>query len=232
VPRRRSGSRSFSVRPPAAYVLAWVRLKFMKRKTPGFSLIELMIVIVIISVLAAVAVPIYARYIRKSRTSEAVSNLGTIAMFEETYYSEADSYITAGPNPVNVPNPSLPTGRLPFNGTITGWNLLGRVIPDGQQLYFQYEARAGQFDAVGSPNTSNYLVKNTDPAKPGGNDCNNTTNLTALSLGIPTNPSSSWFYITAVGDQKGGSGSRGQKFCSLFIKVIDRSDISVQNDID
>jgi type IV pilus assembly protein PilE len=204
----------------------------MKRRTLGFSLIELMVVIVIISVLAAVAVPIYARYIRKSRTSEAVSNLGTIAMFEETYYSEADSYITAGPNPVSVPNPSAPGGRLPFNSGVSGWNLLGRVIPDGQKLFFQYETRAGQFNAAGAAITGTYLVAHTATAIPGGTGCNNTTDLTAVSLAIPQNPSSSWFYVTAVGDQKGGSGSRGQGFCSLFIKVIDRSDISIQNDID
>lgn len=204
----------------------------MKRTTFGFSLVELMIVIVIISVLAAVAVPIYARYVRKSRTSEAVSNLGTIAMFQETYYSEADSYITTGPNPVNVPNPSYPNGRQPFSAAVTGWNFLGRVIPDGQQLYFQYEARAGKFDASANPVVTVNLVNYSDAVEPGRDQCNNWPAMSASTLHIPPTANSSWFYVTAVGDQKGGSGARGQGFCSLFVKVIDRSDISIQNDID
>lgn len=198
----------------------------------AFSLVELLTAVTIIAILGAIAAPLYSRYIRSSKTSEAIGNLGTIAMFEETYFSENSSYVSAVPNPTgNIPGPSDTGGRKYFSASATGWSLLGRIIPDNTPLIFQYEIRAGQFDsALGSvTGGSGNLVSYTSTASP-GTGCNPAlSSLSAQALSIPQVASSNWFYATAVGNQKANGSSA---ICSLFVKVIDRVDIYKSNPIE
>ncbi|NQV14289.1 prepilin-type N-terminal cleavage/methylation domain-containing protein [bacterium] len=67
------------------------------RKNSGFSLVELMIVIVIIGVLAAVAVPIYNNNVTKAKMSEADAALGSIRTQLRVYYGENGDYPTVSP---------------------------------------------------------------------------------------------------------------------------------------
>jgi prepilin-type N-terminal cleavage/methylation domain-containing protein len=61
----------------------------------GFTLIELMIVVVIISLLAALAVPRFTRASGKAKKSEAKTILKQIYQLERAYYLEHDRYIGA-----------------------------------------------------------------------------------------------------------------------------------------
>lgn len=69
------------------------------RSSKGFSLIELMIVVAIIAILAAIAIPSFLRFQMKSKTSEATANLGAIRTCEESYKAENDTYFDQGPAP-------------------------------------------------------------------------------------------------------------------------------------
>jgi type IV pilus assembly protein PilA len=62
------------------------------RKQEGFTLIELMIVVAIIGILAAIAIPNFLRYQAKSRQSEAKTNLGAIFVAQTAYFSENNRY--------------------------------------------------------------------------------------------------------------------------------------------
>ncbi len=66
----------------------------MLRNKKGFTLIELMIVVAIIGILAAIAIPNFLSYQCKSKQSEAKTNLGAIANSEESYNAEFSKYVT------------------------------------------------------------------------------------------------------------------------------------------
>ena len=73
--------------------------RFMKKihrksgkKSKGFTLIELMIVVAIIGILAAIAIPNFLRFQAKSKQSEAKTNLGAIGTTAEAYRAEYDTY--------------------------------------------------------------------------------------------------------------------------------------------
>ena len=66
------------------------------RRSRGFTLIELMIVVSIVTVLAMIAIPSYNSQIRKSRRSEAKSALLDLAAREERFMSTNGAYTADG----------------------------------------------------------------------------------------------------------------------------------------
>ena len=63
-----------------------------KKNKKGFTLIELMIVVAIVGILAAIAIPNFMRYQAKSKQSEAKVNLRSIYTTQNTYFGEYDTY--------------------------------------------------------------------------------------------------------------------------------------------
>src|SRR5512141_792537 len=62
------------------------------RSKKGFTLIELMIVVAIIGILAAIAIPNFLRFQAKSKQSEAKTNLGGIFTAQTAYLGEHNRY--------------------------------------------------------------------------------------------------------------------------------------------
>lgn len=67
----------------------------MRRNQRGFTLVELMIVVIIVGILAAVAIPMYQGATERAKASEAVAALGTIRGAMRVYYAEHGTYVNA-----------------------------------------------------------------------------------------------------------------------------------------
>jgi prepilin-type N-terminal cleavage/methylation domain len=87
-------------------------------RTKGFTLIELMIVVVIIGILATIAYPSYQRYVQDSRRSDARANLLQLAQFMERYYTANGRYVDAAGDP-----PDLPFTEAPRDGNTKFYDL-------------------------------------------------------------------------------------------------------------
>jgi prepilin-type N-terminal cleavage/methylation domain-containing protein len=71
-----------------------------KKFSPGFTIVELLIVVAIIGILAAVAVPAYYNHILRSRQADAYHNLLDLKAAQEMYismYAEGNTIKYAGP---------------------------------------------------------------------------------------------------------------------------------------
>ncbi|SVC71612.1 uncharacterized protein METZ01_LOCUS324466 [marine metagenome] len=64
----------------------------MSRYTKGVTLVELMIVIVIVGILAALALPNYRQYVAKAKRNEAKAALMQIATLQERFYLQNNTY--------------------------------------------------------------------------------------------------------------------------------------------
>jgi prepilin-type N-terminal cleavage/methylation domain-containing protein len=74
------------------------------RNKKAFTLIEILVVVVIIGILAAIALPQYQKAVERARLSEAISNLKTLAQAEEVYYLQYGEYTAIENLDVRVPN--------------------------------------------------------------------------------------------------------------------------------
>ncbi len=107
--------------------------------TSGFTLIELMIVVAIIAILAAIALPAYQNYVLQSHRTAAVDALQELASREATYYSANNAYtnslVTLGysADPMPVPtNGGAPYYMMSVASLINDFSL--QAVPNGMQV--------------------------------------------------------------------------------------------------
>ncbi|MES1207039.1 MAG: prepilin-type N-terminal cleavage/methylation domain-containing protein [Pseudomonadota bacterium] len=173
----------------------------MRSSRAGFTLVELMIVVVIIAILAALGTVGFRRWIARARTTEAVAMLAEMNSKEQTYRMEFGTFLplradgnTASPSPDEAaaafypisPNAaSFESVRTPVSvannaAWPAGWKAIG-VSPRDTVLYCTYLTNAGA------------AAEAVPPGAPYG---------TALVAGV----AAPWFYGLAACNMNGPSG--------------------------
>lgn len=92
------------------------------KKTLGFTLIELMIVVAVIAILASIAYPSYRDSVRKARRVDAKSALTDIAQMQETFFARNGTYTD-----------DMTNLHDDFNNAT--WNDVPITAPDNEQYY-------------------------------------------------------------------------------------------------
>jgi len=104
----------------------------------GFTLIELMIVVALVGLLAAMAIPNFIRYQARTRRSEAFSNLAELARSQKAYQAERNDFVDSGtsyPVPTLYNERTLGPYKMPWDAdSANAYRNLGWE-PEGQVFY-------------------------------------------------------------------------------------------------
>ncbi|MCP4503285.1 MAG: prepilin-type N-terminal cleavage/methylation domain-containing protein [Deltaproteobacteria bacterium] len=106
----------------------------IRKAVKGFTLIELMIVVAIIGILAAIAIPNFVKFQCRAKQSEAKTNLKALFTANESYRAEHDKYF----GQASCGNSGACTGDLGF-------------APKGDKIRYNYAttgATSSDFDAT------------------------------------------------------------------------------------
>jgi type IV pilus assembly protein PilA len=118
-------------------------MRTLHTRKGGFTLIELMIVVAIIGILAAIAIPNFLQFQLRSKTGEAKTNLAAIRTAEEGYFAEFGSYVDAAATPAAA---GSTTKQVWAGGGIADFDTLG-WSPEGE-VFYQYQVTAAATGAV------------------------------------------------------------------------------------
>ncbi|MES9845957.1 MAG: type IV pilin protein [Candidatus Sedimenticola sp. 6PFRAG5] len=151
-----------------------------KSNSRGFTLIELMIVVVIIGILTSIGYPIYQDYVYKARRADAKAVLLEAAQYMERYYTENLSY--------NPPLPAVAPSLSDRNGDGVDDDDRLDAAPKGED-----PANNNHFYdvAIVGPTATTYTLTATPRGNQVNDDCGTMT-IDNTGATTPVNPDHCW----------------------------------------
>jgi prepilin-type N-terminal cleavage/methylation domain-containing protein len=165
------------------------------RGREGFTLVELMVVVALIGVLSAIAIPSFLSYQARSRRSEAFVNLSAIARVQKTFQATRGTYHdSVAPFPDFVPYGGLGSHKMTWDAASE--NAFGELgwAPEGR-VFYSYESNVccesglcftatayGDVNANGSPSAVMYV----EPERSGSGAVVNECPALLFGFGTPT----------------------------------------------
>ena len=128
-------------------------MRKLHTRNGGFTLIELMIVVAIIGILAAIAIPNFLRFQLRSRVGEGKTNIAAIRTAEEAYNAEYATYVGAAAAPGGV----LSGDKQNWLPVTPGFDTIG-WFPEGEVYYNYNVITEGGCPVAGMPCTQ-YTVE-------------------------------------------------------------------------
>jgi type IV pilus assembly protein PilE len=124
------------------------------KKSPGFTVIELMIVVAVVGILAAIAIPNYNEYVIRSRITGAVATLSDMNVKLEQYFQDNRTYAGACANNTVAPlPPAAANSYFTFSCPTLNANSYD-VLADGQGVMAGFKYHVDMNIAVGGVNHS------------------------------------------------------------------------------
>jgi prepilin-type N-terminal cleavage/methylation domain-containing protein len=194
-------------------------MRFIKHLNKAFTLTELMVVVVIIGLLTAIALPAYRQYVVNSKLAEAYQGLEVLTKYQSTHHYEFKEFL-----PIDGQNPQTLDQPMVIQTTLS-WTPDRLPYAVGSNTFFAYAVAAGKTDNTGAelavgPNTGNALLTEGAPGPVvrrsylSGQRCNSI--VPASTYGVSIQPDYDWVVVAAVGDLNGDEGTT----CTSVIRLL------------